>query len=85
MEASEEGLELIEWVSVDCTAAQGPWHADSEVKIDRLGYAARDGVKTETLWDGTIRCGQRPLRLKIRNICGDETEWAVDPDGTPEA
>lgn len=85
VEASEEGLELIEWVSVDCTAAQGPWHADSEVKIDRLGYAARDGVKTETLWDGTIRCGQRPLRLKIRNICGDETEWAVDPDGTPEA
>ena len=74
---SEDGLELIEYLSVDCTAADGPWHSDSEVKIDKLGYLIRNGVRTKELWDGTITSEKRPLRLKIRNICGDETVWEV--------
>ena len=77
IEISEEGLELIEYLSVDCTAAQGEWHSDSEVKIDKLGYVIRNGTKTKEFWDGTVRSDKRPLRLKIRNICGDETEWEV--------
>ena len=24
-------------------------------------------------WDGTVACSKRPLRLRLRNICGDET------------
>lgn len=72
---SEEGLELIEFLSVDCTAQQGEWHSDSELKIDKLGYVTRDGQKTKEFWDGAIRCAGTPLRLKIRNICGDETVW----------
>lgn len=72
---SEEGLELIEYLSVDCTAAEGPWHSDSEIKIDKLGYVIRNGVKTKEFWDGRITSDKRPLRLKIRNICGDETVW----------
>lgn len=72
---SEDGLELIEYLSVDCTAADGPWHSDSEIKIDKLGYLIRNGVRTKELWDGTITSEKRPLRLKIRNICGDETVW----------
>ena len=24
-------------------------------------------------WDASIKCDQKPLRMKIRNICGDET------------
>lgn len=77
IEISEEGLELIEYLSVDCTSDEGEWHSDSEVKIDKLGYVARNGTKTKEFWDGAVRSDKRPLRLKIRNICGDETEWEV--------
>ena len=77
IEISEEGLELIEFLSVDCTAAEGEWHSDSEIKIDKLGYVIRNGNKTKEFWDGCIRADQQPLRLKIRNICGDETVWKV--------
>lgn len=78
IEISEEGLELIEYLSVDCTAADGEWHSDSEIKIDKLGYVILNGAKTKEFWDGTVKCDKRPLRLKVRNICGDETEWEVD-------
>lgn len=77
IEISEEGLELIEYLSLDCTAADGAWHSDSEIKIDKLGYVVRDGEKTKEFWDGAIRSEKKPLRLKIRNICGDETVWEV--------
>ena len=72
---SDEGLETIEWVSLDCTNAdkQAPWQSDTEIKIDRLGYVIRNGVKTQDFWDSTIQSDNKPLRMKIRNICGDET------------
>lgn len=76
---SEEGLETIEWLSVDCSTAdkQAPWHSDAEIKIDRLGYVIENGKKTTRFWDGTIRTDNRPLRLKIRNICGDESVFVL--------
>lgn len=74
---SDNGLELIEWLSVDCTAAAGEWHSDSENKIDKNGFISVNGVKTKSFWDGTIKSTKQPLRLKIRNICGDETVWKV--------
>lgn len=77
IEISEDGLELIEFLSVDCTAAEGEWHSDSEIKIDKNGFVVVNGNKTKDFWDGKIRCEQKPLRLKIRNICGDETVWEV--------
>ena len=77
IEISEDGLELIEFLSVDCTAAEGEWHSDSEIKIDKNGFVVVNGNKTKDFWDGKIRCEQKPLRLKIRNICGDETLWEV--------
>ena len=72
---SEEGLETIEWLSVDSTTADknAPWHSDAEIKIDRLGYVIENGKKTTRFWDGTIRSDDPPLRLKIRNIGGDES------------
>jgi adenine-specific DNA-methyltransferase len=75
IEISEDGLELIEYLSLDCTAAHGEWHSDSEIKIDKNGYVIRDGEKTKEFWDGTIRSEKKPLRIKVRNICGDETEY----------
>ena len=78
IEISENGLELIEFLSLDCTAADGEWHSDSEIKIDKLGYVIRNSEKTKTFWDGTIQSEKQPLRLKIRNICGDETIWLVN-------
>lgn len=77
IEISEEGLELIEYLSLDCTAADGAWHSDSEIKIDKLGYVIRNGEKTKEFWDGAIRSEKKPVRLKIRNICGDETLWEI--------
>lgn len=76
---SEEGLETIEWLSVDCTCAdaKAPWHSDAEIKIDRLGYVIRDGRKTQEFWDASISSAAKPLRLRIRNICGDETTYLL--------
>ena len=75
---SEEGLELIELLAVDCQAATGPWHSSTEIKIDKLGYVIADGVKTKSFWDGKIVSASRPLRIKVRNISGDETIVKVD-------
>ena len=77
IEISEDGLELIEFLSVDCTATEGEWHSDSEIKIDKNGFVIVNGNKTKEFWDGRIRCEKKPLRLKIRNICGDETVWEI--------
>lgn len=77
IEISEEGLELIEFVSLDCSAAEGEWRSDSEIKIDKLGYVIRNGEKTKDFWNGSINSTKKPLRIKIRNICGDETVYDV--------
>ena len=79
IEISDQGLETIEWLSLDCSTAdkQAPWHSDAEVKIDRLGYVILNGKKTQDFWDATIKCDQKPLRIKIRNICGDETVFVL--------
>jgi adenine-specific DNA-methyltransferase len=79
IDISDTGLELIEWLSVDYTSADqtAPWHSSAEVKIDKLGYISTDGVKSKVFWDGTLDCAEKPKRLKIRNICGDETVFLV--------
>ena len=70
---SDEGLELIEWLAVDCENATGAWHSSNEIKIDKLGYTTIDGKKTKEFWNGAIISKQKPLRIKVRNIAGDET------------
>ena len=75
IELSLEGLEAIEMVSLDCTTSEenAPWHCDSEIKIEKDSTITINGRKTSDFWDGTILSDTKPLRLKIRNICGDET------------
>lgn len=70
---SESGLELIESVSLDCSNEKGIWISDSEIKIDKNSFIIKDGIKTKEFWNGKITCDKNPLRLKIRNICGDES------------
>ena len=77
IEISEDGLELIDFISLDCTSSDGEWHSDSEVKIDKNGFITVDGNKTKEFWTGRIRSKKKPLHLKIRNICGDETIWKI--------
>ena len=79
IEISDSGLETIEWLSLDCTTAEksAPWHSDTEIKIDNLGYVILNGKRTNQFWDGTISSDRRPLRLRIRNICGDETTLTI--------
>lgn len=76
---SDEGLETIEWISLDCTSAEkdAPWKSDSEIKIDKSGYVIKNGVKTTEYWDACIISEHKPLRMKIRNICGDETVFVI--------
>ena len=76
---SDEGLETIEWISLDCTQAEknAPWHSDSEIKIDKLGYVIKNGIKTNEFWDACIYSEEKPFRMKVRNICGDETVYVL--------
>ena len=41
--------------------------------IDKFGLVRLNGAKTNKYWNGTIACSKKPLRLRLRNICGDET------------
>ena len=79
IEMSLEGLEAIEMISFDCTTADlhAPWHSDSEIKIEKDSTVTINGCKTSDLWDGTIHADTKPLRMKIRNICGDETIYVL--------
>jgi adenine-specific DNA-methyltransferase len=79
IQISDNGLELIEWLSLDCTNDEGAWHSDAEIKIDKKGFVIRDGVKSKEFWDAKITSAQKPLRLKIRNIAGDESTLNLAP------
>lgn len=76
---SDEGLETIEWISVDeeTSDINAPWHSSHEIFIDKLGYVTRDGKATNQFWKGFIDSDNKPLRMKIRNICGDETMYRL--------
>ena len=76
---SEGGLETIEFLSLDCTSPEfsAPWHSAAEILIDKLGYVRKNGIDTKEVWDSTITSTEKPLRLKIRNICGDETVYEI--------
>ncbi len=74
---SDNGLELIEFISLDCSSGDGPWNSDFEIKIEYTSKLTLNGMKTDEYWDGTIRFPRRPLRMKVRNICGDETVFLM--------
>ncbi|MBP8934346.1 MAG: site-specific DNA-methyltransferase [Prevotella sp.] len=76
---SDEGLETIEWISVDeeTSDVNAPWHSTHEILIDKLGYVTRDGIATNQFWKGFIDSDNKPMRMKIRNICGDETIYTL--------
>ena len=60
-------------VSLDCTNEEGSWKSDAEIKINKNSYTIRKGKKTKDFWDGKITSKEKPKRLKVRNIAGDET------------
>ena len=72
IEISEEGLELIELISLDCKNKEGEWFSSTEIKIDKLGYVITNGVKSKDFWNGKITTTEKPLRIKVRNISGEE-------------
>lgn len=80
IELSLEGMEAIEMVSLDCTTTEenAPWHSDSEIKIEKDSTITINGRKTSDFWDGTIHSDSKPFRMKIRNICGDETTIKIN-------
>lgn len=72
---SENGLECIEYLSLDCENADenATWISSSEIKITKDSFIVKNGVKTKEFWNGKIESKQKPLRVKVRNICGDES------------
>lgn len=70
---SQHGLELIELICLDCTNKSGIWKSDFELKIDKNGFVVLNGKKTKNFWNSKIISEKRPLRMKIRNIAGDES------------
>lgn len=78
IEISKEGLELIELISLDCTNKEGIWRSDKEIKIDKVGYVIENGEKTKNFWDAKILCTKKPLRIKVRNIAGDEVIFDLE-------
>lgn len=70
---SKNGLELIELIGFDCKSKTGVWHSDKEIKIAPDGYVVEDGKKSKTFWNAKVVCNKKPVRMKIRNIAGDET------------
>ena len=72
IDISDEGLELIELISLDCKNTDGEWFSTTEIKMDKFGYVIIDGNKTKEFWNGKITSKKKPLRIKIRNISGDE-------------
>jgi len=70
---SEEGLELIELVALDCENTEGPWKTAAEIRIDKFGNLIKDNVKTKGIWDCKIISLSKPKRIMIRSISGDET------------
>lgn len=70
---SKHGLELIELISLDCTSKNGIWKSDFELKIDKNGYVILNGKKTKEYWNAKIVSKKKPLRMKVRNIAGDES------------
>ncbi|SNR14192.1 DNA methyltransferase [Tenacibaculum jejuense] len=75
---SEEGLELIELISLDCKNSEGEWFSSTEIKIDKLGYVIYDGEKSKDFWNGKITSKEKSLRIKVRNISGDESIVSVE-------
>lgn len=76
---SDTGLETIEWIGLDSSSEDlgAPWHSDVEIKIEDDSHITVDGRQTSEYWDGTITSDIRPYRVKIRNICGDESVFAL--------
>jgi len=56
-------------------SSNSPFHADHDLR-----HIVLDGVKTDTLWDGTLALPTKPMRLRFRNICGDESIVIVPVD-----
>ena len=79
IELSDSGLEVIEMVALDCQTKQGVWRSDAEIIIAPDGTITKNGEQTNEHWDGSITCAKKPLRLKVRNIAGDETVLPVLP------
>ena len=48
---SNDGLELIELIALDCKNTEGQWHSTTEIKIDKLGYVITNGVKSKNFWE----------------------------------
>ena len=77
IEISKDALELIEFISIDATSNKGVWTSDHEIKVDKKGYLITNGKPSKDFWDGTITVDKKPLRIKVRNIAGDELTVSI--------
>ena len=76
---SEQGRELIELVSVDCTNTNGSWRSDYEIRIKKDCTMLINGEQTKDIWGEKLIIpaaalgNKQPKRIKIRTIAGGES------------
>ncbi|GAB2554690.1 hypothetical protein [Spirosoma areae] len=70
---SDEGLDLIEYLSLDCTQKASAWQSDVDLKINKKGFVLLNGKKTGQFCEGISQSKVHPLWLKVRNVAGDES------------
>lgn len=57
---SEDGLELSEYLSLDCTADDGIWHSNAEIKIDKNSFTIRNGEKQSNSGMAQFKVNRNP-------------------------
>lgn len=71
-DAQVETIKTYLSLSLACTTADDEWHSDSEIKIDKNGYAIVNCIKTKQFWDGIIRA-TKPIspHQKLKRLRGE--------------
>lgn len=75
-----------EFLSLDCSAAQGEWHSDSEIKNIKTSYVICNCEATKEFWDGAICSEKKPHVFKattftVRKQCGKNLSVGDIEDG----
>ena len=61
-----------------------PWHSDNEIKINKLGFVAKNRTKALEHLEACVRCDKRALRMKVCNVCGDKTVFVLSKTDNSE-
>ena len=68
IQISNEGLEMIEYLSLDCDNSEGEGYSFSEKKPDRNSFVILNDEKTKSFWDGSIKSEKSRLSENLQHL-----------------